>query len=142
MEYRTLGRTGLEVGAIGLGTEHLEASQETRAEVLRIAVDAGVNYVDLLWIDPAYWEDFGPVLRPHRQGLVLAAHWGMSVEAWSNGDLNGDGLVDGADAAILTAHWGQQTTELGAVPEPGTLVLLVMGLLGMGLFRRQRREIH
>lgn len=77
MEYRTLGRTGLEVSAIGLGTEHLEASRETRDDVLRIAVEAGVNYVDLLWIDPAYWEDFGPVLQPYRQELVLAIHWGL-----------------------------------------------------------------
>jgi uncharacterized protein len=76
MEYRKLGRTGLDVGAIGLGTEHLDKSREVRDEVLRTAIAAGVTYVDLLYIDPDYWTAFGPVLRPYRDQLVLAAHWG------------------------------------------------------------------
>lgn len=76
MEYRKLGRTSLDVSAIGLGTEHLEQSRETRDEVLRTAVEAGVNYVDLLYVETDYWEDFGPVLRPYRNNLVLAVHWG------------------------------------------------------------------
>jgi len=42
MEYRKLGRTGLDVGVIGLGTEHLEKKRETMEEVLRAAVDAGI----------------------------------------------------------------------------------------------------
>ncbi|MHB0874582.1 MAG: 4Fe-4S dicluster domain-containing protein [Anaerolineae bacterium] len=48
MEYRQLGRTGLGVGVIGLGTEHLEQRPEVMDEVLSLAVDAGSNYVDLL----------------------------------------------------------------------------------------------
>ena len=52
MEYRKLGRTGLNVSAIGLGTEHLEKSRETMEEVLRTAVDAGVNYIDVLYSNP------------------------------------------------------------------------------------------
>ncbi len=80
MEYRTLGRTGLEVGAIGLGTEHIEPLAETQDAILRMAVGVGVNYVDLLYIEPEYWEAFGSILRPYRQDLVVAAHWGGGVE--------------------------------------------------------------
>ena len=81
MEYRKLGRTGLDVGIIGLGTEHLEQSPETMAEVLHTAVEAGANYVDLLFIDvhgsdSGFWEHFGPALRSYRDRLVVAAHWG------------------------------------------------------------------
>ena len=81
MEYRRLGRTGLRVSAIGLGTEHLEQRPATMDEVLAVAVEAGLTYMDLLYIDPkgddaAFWEAFGPYLRARREGLVLAAHWG------------------------------------------------------------------
>jgi len=76
MEYRKLGRTGLDVGVIGLGTEHLERSRETWDAVLGMAAEAGAKYMDLLYVEPDYWEEFGPVLRPYRDRLVLAAHWG------------------------------------------------------------------
>ena len=75
MERRRLGQDGPEVGVIGLGTEHLERSVETMDAVLRAAVDAGTNYVDLLYVEPEYWETFGPVYRKYRDDLVLAAHW-------------------------------------------------------------------
>lgn len=81
MEYRKLGRTGLNVGVIGLGTEHLEESSRMMGEVLRTAVEAGANYVDLLYIDvhgsdSGFWEHFGPALRTYRDRLILQAHWG------------------------------------------------------------------
>lgn len=81
MEYRKLGRTGLDVSAIGLGTEHLERSRGTMEEVLRIAVDAGISYIDLLYIDPIgddanFWDNIGPAIRHYRDNLALAIHWG------------------------------------------------------------------
>lgn len=76
MEIRKLGRTGLEVGVLGLGTEHFDPSPQVRDRILGLAVDAGVNYVDLLYPDPDYWQAFGPVLEPYRHRLVAAAHWG------------------------------------------------------------------
>jgi hypothetical protein len=81
METRILGRTGLEIGVIGLGTQHLAANRETMDAVLDLAVPAGVNYVDLVFNDPLdahadYWNAIGPAARRHR-GLVLALHWGF-----------------------------------------------------------------
>jgi predicted aldo/keto reductase-like oxidoreductase len=82
MEYRRLGRTGLEVSAIGLGTEHLKQTGENMEEVLRVAVAAGVNYVDVLYSNPEadapFWDSIAPELNRYRDRLILTAHWGPS----------------------------------------------------------------
>lgn len=79
MERRKLGGIGLDVSLIGLATEHLEQTRETMEEVLRMAVDAGVNYVGLLYDDPDgvpdSWDNLAPALQACREKLILA-HWG------------------------------------------------------------------
>ena len=51
MERRPLGRTGAEVGVVGLGTWQLggdwgDVSEDAAAEVLEAALDAGVTLLD------------------------------------------------------------------------------------------------
>jgi predicted aldo/keto reductase-like oxidoreductase len=82
MEKRILGRTGLQVGVIGLGVEHLRAEQRNMSEVFDLAVSAGADYVDLVYNDPTgihrdEWEAITPALQRHRDRLTLAAHWGF-----------------------------------------------------------------
>lgn len=58
MQYRTLGKTGLEVSALGFGAMRLpvigddgNAVDEPRAvEMIRHAIDRGVNYVDSAYV--------------------------------------------------------------------------------------------
>jgi predicted aldo/keto reductase-like oxidoreductase len=79
MEYRTLGRTGLEVSAIGLGLEHIAGRKPREmAAVLETAAAGGITYVDLLYEDPAsdLSQKFGGLLREHRDVFFYAAHWG------------------------------------------------------------------
>jgi hypothetical protein len=69
---------------------------------------------------------------------TLAAHWGQTGD-WSAGDFNKDGAVNAADASILAANWGYGTSEARAVPEPGSITLLVCGAIaGLTWWKRRR----
>ncbi len=49
--YRTLGRTGEKISAIGLGGAHLggKPSEEESLRIIRTALDGGVNFLDNSW---------------------------------------------------------------------------------------------
>ncbi len=52
MQYRTLGRTGEKVSAIGLGGWHLglpTVSEELAIRLIRTALDRGINFLDNSW---------------------------------------------------------------------------------------------
>jgi predicted aldo/keto reductase-like oxidoreductase len=81
LQYRKLGRTGLDVSAVGLGTEYLNGQpRETVVSVIHEALDRGVNYIDLLFPFPEYRDNFGAALRGHRERVILAGHLGATIE--------------------------------------------------------------
>ena len=50
MIYRTLGKTALDVGIIGLGTEYLiNRPRKTVVNVIHKALAQGINYFDLFF---------------------------------------------------------------------------------------------
>ena len=51
MIYRTLGKTGEKVSAIGLGGAHIgrAASAELATTVVRAAIDRGITFMDNCW---------------------------------------------------------------------------------------------
>ena len=77
MLYRKLGRTGLNVGIVGLGAEYLEFEPEsTVISVAHRAIDSGVNYIDLFMASPGVRDNFGRALRGRRQKVMIAGHLG------------------------------------------------------------------
>ncbi len=124
MDYRKLGREGLDVSVIGLGTEHLEVSRETIEDVIRTAVDAGLNYIDILPSGDKFWDYFALAIRPYRDKLILAVEWAFAylndmekAQRRFEGDLAR--VNDYAEVAILRVvdteeqwnGWAQESLE-------------------------------
>jgi predicted aldo/keto reductase-like oxidoreductase len=67
MTYRTLGSTGEEVSAIGLGGWHLalkHVDKELGVRIVRTAIDRGINFMDNCW-------DYNEGLSEIRMGTAL-----------------------------------------------------------------------
>ena len=80
MEYRTLGRTGLNVSVISLGTEHLVGQPMEQVEgLLRVAVEEGVNYFDLIFAYPELRDLIARVFRDQRKQVIYAVHLGSAL---------------------------------------------------------------
>jgi hypothetical protein len=77
MEYRTLGKTGLQVSAISLGTEYLiNQSSEHVSSVIHEAIAQGINYFDLFFAQPRFRDQMGAAFKGYREKVNLVAHLG------------------------------------------------------------------
>ena len=83
MQHRKLGRTGLEVGAISLGTEYLiNQPPEAVAAVIHAAIDQGINFFDTFWAQPAFRDAIGAIFKDYRHMIITTAHLGS---IWRDG---------------------------------------------------------
>ena len=91
MEYRRLGRSGLEVSAIGLGTNNFgtrdkwpfHMDPESAAAVVDKALDLGINMIDTAnaYGDGASEEHIGKALRGKRhQAIVCTKVWSRMAD--------------------------------------------------------------
>src|SRR3954469_6012479 len=88
MEKRKLGRSNLEVSALGLGCMGLSfgygppADEQAGIELIRAAVDLGVTFFDTAEVyGPFTNEDLvGKALAPVRERVVIATKFGFKIE--------------------------------------------------------------
>lgn len=106
MIYRDFGKTGLKVSAIGVGCEYVwTADEQTVYDLVRTAVDAGVNYFDLFVGTPSTREHYGKALKGVRDKMYLAGHLGCA-------DLDGQ-YVKTRDEALCKDFLEQFYEKLG-----------------------------
>ena len=83
MNHRILGRSGLRVSEIALGCEgfHGKTAEEARA-LFSLALDSGVNCMDLYSPDPQVHAFVAEAMEGRRERFVLQAHL---CTIWKNG---------------------------------------------------------
>lgn len=83
MEYRTLGRTGIRVSAIGLGCEGFTGkSAETVVQDIDLAQSLGINFIDCYSPNPELRSNLGYALKERRDRIIVQGHLCTS---WENG---------------------------------------------------------
>lgn len=111
MKYRTLGKTGVRVSVLGFGAMRLpQRSREgavdepATAEMLRWAVDQGVNYVDTAYVYHAGHGE-GVVGRALSGGYREKVHLATKLPIWSVEKLaDCDRILDEQLARLQTGH--------------------------------------
>ncbi|HEY50323.1 MAG TPA: aldo/keto reductase [Dehalococcoidia bacterium] len=85
MKYRKLGRTGLMVSEICLGTMTFgnQIDEAASAQLIRWSLDAGINFIDTAdqYVDGRTEEIVGKALKGKRHSVVLAT----KVGSWQSG---------------------------------------------------------
>ncbi len=75
MEYRILGRTGIEVSAISLGCEGFmhKTAEEVKAD-FDYAIAHGVNFIDIYSSNPDLRSRIGEALEGRRENFIIQGH--------------------------------------------------------------------
>ena len=72
MQCTDFGKTGLKVSRFGLGTMRLPADEKAAVEIVRYAIDHGVNYIDTAYIYAGSEELLGKALADgYREKVTL-----------------------------------------------------------------------
>jgi aryl-alcohol dehydrogenase-like predicted oxidoreductase len=97
MQTRELGRSGLEVSAIGLGCMGIshaygtELAKDDGVKLIRDAVERGITFLDTAEVYGPFKNEevVGEALRPVRDRVVIATKFGFDIDpgSWSR-DLN------------------------------------------------------
>ena len=83
MNYRTLGRAGLQVSEIAMGCEGLvDKSEKQVLEFVDKMVELGINCMDLYTSNPEVRANLGKAMKGRRDKFVLQSHL---CSIWENG---------------------------------------------------------
>ena len=81
MKYKVLGKTEIKVSEVGLGCEHLvDAEFKEVNETINIAIDNGINFIDVFMAQAKVRSNIGKALGKKRKHVVIQGHLGAVIE--------------------------------------------------------------
>ena len=154
MEYRCLGKTGLQVSEIGFGGEWLERHEADESVALvKYAHSRGINIIDCWMPDPKSRDIIGRAIAEDRAGWVVQGHIGSTYQ---NGqytrtrdaeqcriafeDLLSRLKTDYIDLGMI--HYVDREDDWDAVSRPGPYLDYVMELKSLGKIRHIGLSTH
>lgn len=108
MQKRKLGRSGLEVSALGFGAMGLnfgyadKLDKKESIKVLHAAVERGYTFFDTAEVYGPYIneENVGEALAPFRDKVVIATKFGFKKDAWSELDSRPEHIREVCEASL------------------------------------------
>ena len=77
MKYRPLGNTGLMVSEISIGCGGFEKLDSAASlELMTLALDSGMNYIDIYDANPKTRSNIGYALQGRRDEMIIQGHIG------------------------------------------------------------------
>ena len=77
MQFRDLGNTGIRVAEIGIGCEVFEELDTAQSRAyMDVALDSGINYIDIYDANPTVRSNIGYALRGRREKMNIQGHIG------------------------------------------------------------------
>lgn len=79
MQYRRLGKTGIQASIIGLGTEHLDRKDYSIVEeTIHAALETGINMMDVFMPGSDVRQKIGKALKGNRDKVMIQGHIGST----------------------------------------------------------------
>ncbi|REE83445.1 aryl-alcohol dehydrogenase-like predicted oxidoreductase [Lutibacter oceani] len=96
MKYRTLGKTGLKISEISLGTWQVggkwgsDFNEKTAEEIINTAIDNGINFIDTadVYSDRLSERAVGKVVRSRSEEVYIATKCGRQLNPHNNASYN------------------------------------------------------
>ena len=79
MQYRAIGKTGMEASIIGFGGEHLDGKPYSQVEeTVNAALEQGINMLDLFMPGDEVRSNFGKAMEGKRDKFLIQGHIGST----------------------------------------------------------------
>ena len=115
MKFRPLGNTGLMVSEISIGCGGFEKLDSVASlELMTMALDSGMNYIDIYDASPVTRSNIGYALQGRRDEMIIQGHIGT---IWAGGQHTRTRDLDSTKAGFedLLARLGTDHIEVGMI---------------------------